>query len=394
MRPSKVAPWQTGGATDSNDAIVVSLNWEEIRRFMWSYVGIVRSDKRIERARRRIENVRDEIRQYYWDFKITNDLIELRNLALVANLIIESARRRKESRGLHYTVDYPRRRRPRATPSCSSPTAPAASARATPRPVSHPPASTGVHGIAPARAARTAQVIGIAAPDRWRSRAPAPATRRADRWHRGRNSPGAYPRSVYLTDGHNVARGRRGIPPRRLCFSARVRARARSPIGGRTYGAAVIGSRGTGAWLALALAAAACAGGAAQPGRRPRAAPPAIVDALAGDDPAAAYALLSRDARARVSFEEFRLQWQASAVGAGVAGGAAARGPWPLIPTPASAPRSPSPTARRSAWSATRPAGGSTRRWCRAPTRRGRARRCGCSPRRSAIATSRRSCGR
>nr|HEX4313755.1 L-aspartate oxidase [Kofleriaceae bacterium] len=106
-RPEKVAPWKINHATDSNDAIVVSLNWEEIRRFMWSYVSIVRTDKRLERARRRIESVRDEIRQYYLDFKITSDLIELRNLALVAHLIIESARGRKESRGLHYTLDYP-----------------------------------------------------------------------------------------------------------------------------------------------------------------------------------------------------------------------------------------------------------------------------------------------
>jgi L-aspartate oxidase len=107
IRPKQVVPWTHGNATDSNDAIVVSLNWDEIRRFMWSYVGIVRSDKRIDRARRRIELLREEIREYYWNFKIDSDIIELRNLALVAHLVIESARRRRESRGIHYTLDYP-----------------------------------------------------------------------------------------------------------------------------------------------------------------------------------------------------------------------------------------------------------------------------------------------
>ncbi len=105
-RPATVAPWSSGDATDSNDAIVVALNWDEIRRFMSSYLGIVRSDKRIERARHRIELLRQEILEYYWDFHVTADIIELRNLSLLAHLIIESARRRKESRGLHYTLDY------------------------------------------------------------------------------------------------------------------------------------------------------------------------------------------------------------------------------------------------------------------------------------------------
>ncbi len=105
-RPAEVNPWQSGQATDSEDAIVVALNWEEVRRFMWSYVGIVRSNKRLDRADSRIELLRQEIREYYWDFNITSDIVELRNLALVAHLIIESARRRHESRGLHYTLDF------------------------------------------------------------------------------------------------------------------------------------------------------------------------------------------------------------------------------------------------------------------------------------------------
>lgn len=101
--------WDEAGTTDSDEVIMVSHNWDEIRRFMWNYVGIVRSNKRLARARRRIENIQEEIRKYYWDFKVTSDLIELRNIAMVAELIIKCAMHRKESRGLHYNIEYPDR---------------------------------------------------------------------------------------------------------------------------------------------------------------------------------------------------------------------------------------------------------------------------------------------
>jgi L-aspartate oxidase len=116
-----VPAWDESRVTDADEEVVVSHNWDELRRMMWNYVGIVRTNKRLERAQHRIALLREEIAEYYANFRVSHDLLELRNLVEVASLIVDSALSRHESRGLHFSRDYPETL-PKALPTVMQPT--------------------------------------------------------------------------------------------------------------------------------------------------------------------------------------------------------------------------------------------------------------------------------
>jgi len=103
---TELPTWDEGTASEPDEQVVIKQIWDEVRHFMWNYVGIVRTNRRLQRARKRIDLVQEEIDTYYWDFKLTGDLVELRNLTTVAELVVECALRRRESRGLHHNTDY------------------------------------------------------------------------------------------------------------------------------------------------------------------------------------------------------------------------------------------------------------------------------------------------